>query len=112
MEVPEATNSDTSFTSKIRSLQKENAKLTSELSQIKRVAQEACSARLQLEEEQKLSEIRICDSQNEIERLKEDNVRSSLQVKRLGWRRDKLKYLMRVACSALQKCGVVADNAM
>ena len=79
---------------------------------MRRVAQEASSGRLQLEEEQESSRIRLCESQNEIGRLKESNVRFSMEVKRLYRRRDKLKKRMRVACSALQKCDVVADEAM
>lgn len=112
MEVPEATNSNMSFSSKIRRLQEENAKLTSELSQMRRIAQEACSGRQQLEEEQKSSQIRTCESQNEIGRLKEANIRFSMEVKGLYRRRDKLKKRMRVACSALQKCDIVADEAI
>ena len=106
---PEVTNFDTSFSRRIRHLQDENAKLTAELSKVNEAAQEESETQQQLTEKIKSSEERLCIAYNEIERLKRDKIVLSARAKRLSRRQGRLEKGMRVALSAFQRCGIVAD---
>ena len=107
-----STNSDASFSSKILCLQEDNAKLAIELSRVKKMAQEASTARQQFEEQQKSSEVRLWAAEGEMEKLREDKIKLSIQVKRLSRRLGKSKREMTVALLALQRCGVVEDSSV
>jgi chromosome segregation ATPase len=109
MQQSKATNSDTSFSTRIRHLQYENAKLSAELSKVNEAAQEESEARQQLTEKVRSSEAGLWAAYNEIERLKNDKNILSAQAKRLSRRQGKLEKGMRVASLAFQRCGIVVD---
>ena len=76
------------------------------------MAQEASTARQQFEQQQKSSEVRLWAAEGEMEKLREDKIKLSVQVKRLSRRLGKSKREMTVALLALQRYGVVEDSSV
>ena len=100
MQQSKVTDFDTSFSTRIRHLQNENAKLIAKLSKANEAAQEECETRQQLTEKIKSSEEHLYIAYNEIERLKKDKIVLSAQAKRLSRRQSRLEKGMRVASLA------------
>ena len=105
-----AKTSDTGFSAEIRPLQDENEKLTGELSNVQDLLQDEAQARRQLEDRVKSSKEDMCTAGGKIEKLKAEKTKLAIQGKKLSRRLSKSEEHIKVAMSAIQKCGPDARN--